>query len=146
MQSGTEGSHSLEMSKQVEERYVHTQQRSHLRRSVSKKPDMHPETSSTGIDLASISYALCLETDTQARCMLLQITSTRNKDKSTTKTKSGIGISINEKTCSHPAKRRIQRCASESQTCTPTAKCKYRSCRNQKRECHKGRHARTYPA
>jgi hypothetical protein len=60
------------MSNRAEERYVHTQQRSHLRKGLSKKPDMHPETSSTGIDLASISYALYLETDTQARYMLLQ--------------------------------------------------------------------------
>jgi hypothetical protein len=114
-------SKATKISDQAEERYVHTQQRSHLQRDVSKKPDMHPETSSTGINLASNSYALCLKTGTQARYMLLQITSTKHMDKITKKTKSGIRISINGKRCSHPAKRRIQRCTSGSQVCTPTA-------------------------
>jgi hypothetical protein len=95
------------MSNQAEERYVHVQQRSHLRRDVSQKPGMHPETSSTGINLASISYTLCLGTVTQARYMLLHITPTNHTDKITTKTNSGIEISINEKECSLSAKRRI---------------------------------------
>jgi hypothetical protein len=146
MRSSFEWRQSHKINKQISKRYVHTQQRSHLQKGISKKPDMHPETSSTGINLAVISYTLCLKTGTPARYTLLQITSTNHTNKSTTKTKSGIGISINKKRCSLSAKRRIRRCISESQTCTPTAKCEYLSCRNQKRECHKGRHARTYPA
>jgi hypothetical protein len=49
------------MSKQVQERYVHTQQTRRLGKGISKKLGMRLETSSTGINLAVISYALCLE-------------------------------------------------------------------------------------
>jgi hypothetical protein len=128
MRSSFEWRQSHKINKQISKRYVHTQQRSHLQKGISKKPDMHPETSSTGINLAVISYTLCLKTGTPARYTLLQITSTNHTNKSTTKTKSGIGISINKKRCSLSAKRRIRRCISESQTCTPTAKCEYLSC------------------